>query len=57
MAHCAPYKFLANLSAQHYMVCGKGLLKGVCHQMDIFFVGLNNKISTFCMCAGGFYIF
>jgi hypothetical protein len=29
-------------------------LKGQCHEMDIFFEGLNILISTFCVCADGF---
>ena len=29
-------------------------LKGQCHEMNNFFEGLKNKISTFCICADGF---
>jgi hypothetical protein len=29
-------------------------LKGQCHEMDLFFQGLNILISTFCVCADGF---
>jgi hypothetical protein len=28
--------------------------KGLCHEMNIFFNGLKNQISTFCICADSF---
>ncbi len=31
-----------------------GVLKGQCHEMNNFFDGLKNKISTFCIGAEGF---
>jgi hypothetical protein len=32
-------------------------LKGLCHEMNKFFEGLKNQISTFWSCADGFYFF
>ncbi len=32
-------------------------LQGLCHEMDISFEGLKQKISSFSMCADGFQIF
>jgi hypothetical protein len=31
-----------------------GMLKGQCHEMNYFFGGLKNQISTFCICSEGF---
>ncbi len=32
-------------------------LKGLCHEMNNYFEGLKNQISTFCLGADSFYIF
>jgi hypothetical protein len=33
------------------------ILNGLCHEINNFFEGLKNKISTFCTCADGFTFF
>ena len=54
--HVCRADLLRNSARLPVLVKKKGL-KGRCNEMNNFFEGLKNQISTFCICTNGFYFF